>query len=176
MTDPSWTDYVTTDEVSDAADAPDTLDPLAGTSADTDYDASLGVDAADNTYEAATNEDWSNWNAATGDDAVTSAQSYFDAAANAGDPDLAQTWIDDGNAQLDTAADSYSTAASYDDTASSDLSAANSDLGLLGDDAESATDADTSYSATDADTSYSATDADTSYDDTSSYDDSATDS
>ena len=175
MTDPTWTDYVTADDVSDSADAPDTLDPLAGTAADTDYDASLGVDAADNAYGAATSEDWSNWNAETGDDAVTSAQSYFDAAATAGDPDLAQTWIDDGNAQLDTAADSYSTAASYDDTASSDLSGANSDLGLLGDDADAA-------SATDADSSASAdSDADSSYDDsasadTSSYDDSAADS
>ena len=80
-----------------------------------------------------------------------------DAAATAGDPELAQQWIDDGDAQLGVAADSYGTASDYADTAASSYGAAGDDLSLVSDDASTA---DSPSYATDADSPSYATDAD----------------
>jgi hypothetical protein len=162
MTESTWDDYTAAEPTVEP-----TVDPVIPAA-----DTSLVTDAADNVYDAGQADSWSDWNAATGDDAVTSAQSYFDAAATAGDPELAQQWIDDGNAQLDVAANSYGTASDYADTAASSYAAAGEDTRLLGDDAATAdytaaadtsyaTDADSPTYATDADTTSYATDADT---------------
>ncbi len=144
MTESSWDEYVTGDDGGTAAD------PAAGAGTDTIRDEVLAGQAADQVSDAATASDWSDWNAATGDDATTSANSYFEAATEAeasGSSDLADEYISDGNMELGVAAGGYSQAASYDQTASSNLEGAGEDYGSLS--AETGSD-DYATEATDA--------------------------
>src|ERR1700722_1369582 len=97
MTDASWDHFVA------GSEGGSSLDPLAGTSADTIKDEVLAGQAEDYISDAGSASDWSDWNAATGDEATTSAQSYFDAAtqdAASGYGDLAAEDISDGNLEL----------------------------------------------------------------------------
>ena len=173
MTDSSWDQYVAID------DGGSSLDPLAGTSADTIKDEVLAGQAENDLSDAATASDWADWNGATGDEATTSANSYFDAAAEAvssGAPDLAAEDVSDGNMELGVAAGGYGDAASYDDTASSYLQGAGDDLSSLsaytgdGDLASAATDATEAsddYSAAANDYSDASVDASSYADDSS---------
>jgi hypothetical protein len=174
MTDATWDDYT--------GDGGSSLDPLAGTSADTIQDEVLAGQAADYISTAGSDSDWSDWNASTGDEATASAQSYFDSAtedAAAGYGDLANEEITDGNAQLDVASNSYASAGDYDSEASSYLGGAGDDLSTLsadtGDDGTAALAADVGDASDDY--SAAASDyADASSDASSYSDDSAADS
>ncbi|HEV3233233.1 MAG TPA: hypothetical protein VG329_01620 [Candidatus Dormibacteraeota bacterium] len=113
----TWDDFSSTTSDDDATDTTDASGDVA--------DASADISSAANAAE------WGQWNEATGDDAVDSANSYLDAAQVAsaeGFDDAAAQDLTDAGAQMDVASDSYSDAADNYDTAASDLSDASADL------------------------------------------------
>jgi hypothetical protein len=114
----TWDEFSSTTD--DAETAPLT-DDAAANLANADTEVS----------EAATAADWGQWNEATGDEAVQSADSYVDAAAVAsaeGFDDAAAQDLANAGVQMDVASDAYGDAADNYGDAAGDLSDASADV------------------------------------------------